>query len=230
MNIQKKLYLVLTTIGIAIYGITLYSCNADEQIPNINVQTKDFSQYLYIENYLSKKVFNKAEKDILKEALYRVKKNIVQNENGMYICKTAEELNISYDIYRDLSTIIEIGNNLGVHANTHRVMKRSENAWDLDPCGWAQDYVNDYLGDKDGGEFAQECFNNYWSGTGDRMSISPDRFNDITQYVNKPNSFNGMSSFVKDGKQYYQSTASFYGTPYQYLLLASARLFEYVLV
>ena len=92
MNIQKKLYLVLTTIGIAIYGITLYSCNADEQIPNINVQTKDFSQYLYIENYLSKKVFNKAEKDILKEALYRVKKNIVQNENGMYICKTAEEL------------------------------------------------------------------------------------------------------------------------------------------
>ena len=47
MNIQKKLYLVLTTIGIAIYGITLYSCNADEQIPNINVQTKDFSQYLY---------------------------------------------------------------------------------------------------------------------------------------------------------------------------------------
>lgn len=48
MNIQKKLYLVLTTIGIAIYGITLYSCNADEQIPNINVQTKDFSQYLYI--------------------------------------------------------------------------------------------------------------------------------------------------------------------------------------
>lgn len=74
MNIQKKLYLVLTTIGIAIYGITLYSCNADEQIPNINVQTKDFSQYLYIENYLSKKVFNKAEKDILKEALYRVKR------------------------------------------------------------------------------------------------------------------------------------------------------------
>ncbi len=226
MNIQKKLYLVLTTIGIAIYGITLYSCNADEQIPNINVQTKDFSQYLYIENYLSKKVFNKAEKDILKEALYRVKKNIVQNENGMYICKTAEELNISYDIYRDLSTIIEIGNNLGVHANTHRVMKRSENAWDLDPCGWAQDYVNDYLGDKDGGEFAQECFNNYWSGTGDRMSISPDRFNDITQYVNKPNSFNGMSSFVKDGKQYYQSTASFYGTPYQYSLGSATIIYD----
>lgn len=59
MNIQKKLYLVLTTIGIAIYGITLYSCNADEQIPNINVQTKDFSQYLYIENYLSKRCSTK---------------------------------------------------------------------------------------------------------------------------------------------------------------------------
>ena len=77
MNIQKKLYLVLTTIGIAIYGITLYSCNADEQIPNINVQTKDFSQYLYIENYLSKKVFNKAEKDILKEDITEeIKPNI----------------------------------------------------------------------------------------------------------------------------------------------------------
>lgn len=218
MNIQKKLYLVLTTIGIAIYGITLYSCNADEQIPNINVQTKDFSQYLHIENYLSKKVFNKAEKDILKEALYRVKKNIAQNENGMYICKTAEELNISYDIYRDLSTIIEIGNNLGVHANTHRVMKRSENAWDLDPCGWAQDYVNDYLSDKDGGEFAQECFNNYWSGTGNNMTLSSNRFEDIKKYIKKPSSPYGMDLLGKNGKTYYTQQVSFYGTPYHYSL------------
>ncbi|WP_302586759.1 hypothetical protein [Paraprevotella clara] len=58
------------------------------------------------------------------------------------------------------------------------------------------------------------------------MSISPDRFNDITQYVNKPNSFNGMSSFVKDGKQYYQSTASFYGTPYQYSLGSATIIYD----
>lgn len=209
---KSKFELLVFSLAFTTGCLTFHGCSNEEEIPSNYIAKSEYGEYLFINGYPTKTAFSPEEKRILKEALCRVTQHIAQDENGIYINNTAEELNMSYDIYADFMTLIELGNKQGT--KIHRIRKRTEIDWNIDPCGWAQEYVNEYLEDTDGGDFSQECFNNYWSGTGDNMSLSDERFEDITKYVEKPTSTMGMTSFKKNGKTYYQLTNDFYDTPY----------------
>lgn len=171
------------------------------------------NEYLYIENYINRIEFTQEEKYILKEAFFRMKKCIKQENKRIYVSKSADELSISEDIFYDLIIIIDVANYIDEKSYNNRIMKRSENMWDIDPCGWVHGYVNSYLEEQPGSEFSQECFNHYWEGTGNEMTVTNERFNDIVRNIKSIN-VNNFEIFIKDGNKYYKYTADFYNTPY----------------
>lgn len=96
----------------------------------------------------------------------------------------------------------------------------------LDPCDWVGSAIVDYLqstagttsAGMSGSEFAIECFNRYWSGTGKGMNLAGERFEKIKAYIpsrSKSDIYDrNMQAYIKNEKTYYKSQVSFYNTPY----------------
>lgn len=127
---------------------------------------------------------------------------------------------MSPDIYAAFSNITTMADHKKVMFKPSRL--RSSAAEDdtddsnfVNPCDLAYATASAYLQEHAGSEFSQECFNNYWMGSGNDMSLSSSRFNDISGYIPDRNNSNGLNEVNINGQTYYQGQVSFYGTPYE---------------
>jgi hypothetical protein len=203
---KKLLFITLSVMAFSMF--IFQSCS--NAIDDSNEKSIS-SEYLKIDNFLTKSSLSKDEKDILLEAQKRINSAVVISDNGALSLGEAspESLGMSEELYNTFQALFAYSNKITISKSTIPRLKvtrlKSEH---FESGDVACDYVGEAINACAGNDYEQSLFQKYWKGTGTDTNLSSSRFNDAMSHASTPTSYDDVSI---NGVSYKRGTVSFYG-------------------
>jgi hypothetical protein len=219
----KKIYIAFLSIIAFSISFFIQSCsNEFDDFAESEIQKPIYRDYLKIEDLSSKTVLSDKEKEIMKEAKKRINAAIIiDNEGNLIIGVSSQKLNMSDDLFYMFSELISFCNeNYSDYIPIEKIRLKSdpEPETAIDPC----DILGSAIEALAGSNFEKECFRDYWNGSGNDKTLTPNTFNDIANEAPAPTNVHSVNI---NGQSYYEGTVNFYSVPEYDYAFGTATMF-----